>query len=176
MPVRYTRFLSSAPSANDTYNCVSMSHISHWGWNSRKCTTRLLFVCQKGLYLFVLCHVVDLSEVHALLISWFSRLMWRLNVTCFVIFTVERRTDTCVPRPWPNDQSTSSPSSEIKFIIFKFVRSSHKQIYVCTRMYMYVMLYYLTDNNAVRLQRKSNKQQHNNRSRSRNLPTTDEIY
>ena len=31
---------------------------------------------------------------------------------------------------------------------------------------MYVMLYYLTDNNAVRLQRKSNKQQHNNRSRA----------
>ena len=39
---------------------------------------------------------------------------------------------------------------------------------------MYVcMLYYLTDNNAVRLQRKCNKQQHNI---SRSLPTTNEIY
>ena len=36
-------------------------------------------------------------------------------------------------------------------------------MYVCTGMYvcMYVMPYYLTDNNAVRLQRKCNKQQHN---------------
>jgi len=40
-------------------------------------------------------------------------------------------------------------------------------------MYVYVMLYYLTDNNAVRLQRKCNKQQHNI---SRSLPTTNEIY
>ena len=47
-PVRFTFFASASPSSQGNVNCVSLSHISQWAWVSRRCTARVLFVCQKG--------------------------------------------------------------------------------------------------------------------------------
>ena len=48
---RFTRFLPGEPASSDDKNCVSMSNVSQWAWQTRPCTDKMLFVCHIALYL-----------------------------------------------------------------------------------------------------------------------------